>query len=132
MSSMLWLAAALTTFTLPPSAESLIERARETFSVEKPEREACPEPTGNEIVVCREAVDPDKYSVPSDADLGVVKDEIPRAPDVSGLPDCSKPSTCMAIGEKPRDPLIIDLDAIPEAPPGSDADLIARGLKAER
>ncbi len=82
MSSMLWLAAALTTFTLPPSAESLIERARETFTVEKPQREACPEATGNEIVVCREAVDPDKYSVPSDADLGVVKDEIPQAPDV--------------------------------------------------
>ena len=134
MSSMLWLAAATTTFTLPPSAESLIERARETFAVEKPEREACPEPTGNEIVVCREVVDPDKYSVPSDADLGVVKDEIPQAPEVGHqyAPGVVVARGCM-IPPCPRPmPIIIDLDAIPEAPPGSDADLIARGLKAER
>ncbi|MXO60333.1 hypothetical protein GRI89_12365 [Altererythrobacter salegens] len=129
---MLWVAAAVSTFTLPPSAESLIERARKTYEVEKPEREACPEAQGNEIVVCREVVDPDKYRVPSDTDRGVVKDEIPRAPDVSTLPKCDEETVCMKVGATPRNPLIIDLEEIPEAPEGSDADLVARGLKAER
>ena len=67
--------------------------------------------------------------MPSDSDLGVVKDKIPRAPNVSGLPDCRQQSACIGFGKKPPDPLIIDLKAIPEPPPGSDADLIARGLK---
>ena len=87
-----------------------------------PKAEACPEAKDNEIVVCRETGDPEKYRVPSDTDRGVVKDKIPRAPDVSGLPKCEDQSACIGFGAKPPDPLIIDLDAIPEAPAGSDAD----------
>jgi hypothetical protein len=33
----------------------------------------------------------------------------------------------MRIGKTPRHPLIIDLKAIPEPPPGSDTDMIANG-----
>jgi hypothetical protein len=33
----------------------------------------------------------------------------------------------MRVGKTPRRPLLIDLDTIPEAPPGSDADKIAKG-----
>lgn len=34
----------------------------------------------------------------------------------------------MKMGDAPEQPLIIDVEALPEAPPGSDADRIARGL----
>jgi hypothetical protein len=125
MSSMLWAAAALAAGPAPMTAEELIERARSYYSAEEPAARTCPEPSEGEIVVCGEVGDPDRYRVPSDTDRGVPKDEVPRAPDVSGLPDCS--SGCMRVGKTPRRPLLIDLDTIPEAPPGSDADKIARG-----
>ena len=88
--------------------------------------EQCPKTEDpDEIVVCAEHEDPAKQYVPSDADSGDPDDGVPRAPDVTGLP-----SGGMRIGKTPRHPLIIDLKSIPEAPPGSDADKIARGEKA--
>jgi hypothetical protein len=129
MSSMLWAAAALAAGPAPMTAEELIERARSYYSAEEPAAaQICPEPSEGEIVVCGEAGDSDRYRVPSDTDRGVPKDEVPRAPNVSGLPDCS--SGCMRVGKTPRRPLLIDLDTIPEAPPGSDADKIAKGEMA--
>ena len=126
MSSMLWAAAAAAA-PGPVSAEDLIERARSFYSIEQEnQREVCPESSEEEIVVCREVGDPDRYRVPSDADRGVVRHEVPRAPNVSGLPDCSQ-ATCIRVGRQPPQVNLIDLDAIPEAPPGSDADRIARG-----
>jgi hypothetical protein len=128
MSSMLWAAAALAAGPAPMTAEELIERARSYYTAEEPAARVCPEGSEDEIVVCREVGDPDRYRVPSDTDRGVPKNEVPRAPDVSGLPDCS--SGCMRVGKTPRRPLLIDLDTIPEAPPGSDADKIAKGEMA--
>jgi hypothetical protein len=128
MSSMLWAAAALAAGPAPMTAEELIERARSYYTAEEPAAPICPEGSEDEIVVCREVGDPDRYRVPSDTDRGVPKNEVPRAPDVSGLPDCS--SGCMRVGKTPRRPLLIDLDTIPEAPPGSDADKIAKGEMA--
>jgi hypothetical protein len=128
MSSMLWAAAALAAGPAPMTAEELIERARSYYAAEEPDAPICPEGSEDEIVVCREVGDPDRYRVPSDTDRGVPKNEVPRAPDVSGLPDCS--SGCMRVGKTPRRPLLIDLDTIPEAPPGSDADKIAKGEMA--
>lgn len=130
MSSLLWFAAAASasTFTLKPSIDDMIAHEREAFGTDGTQRRGCPEAQGNEIVVCGKDYR-EEFRVPSDSDLGVVKDDIPPAPNVSGLPDCSQQSVCIGFGKKPRDPLIIDLKAIPEPPPGSDADLIARGLK---
>jgi hypothetical protein len=79
----------------------------------------------DEIVVCAEQEDPATQYVPSDTDSGDPDDGVPRAPDVTGLP-----SDGMRIGKTPRHPLIIDLTAIPEPPPGSDADKIAKGEMA--
>ena len=126
MSSML-LAAAAAAVTPAPSvtAEQALETARAIFSGAPKKVESCPEASGDEIVVCAEHDDPATQHVPSDSDNGDPNDGVPRAPDVTGLP-----SGGMRIGKTPRHPLIIDLSEIPEAPPGSDADKIARGEKA--
>jgi hypothetical protein len=91
--------------------------------------ETCDEASGNEIVVCARTEDPKTQYVPSDADSGVADDGgVPRAPDVSGLPSCAGATVCAQhLGRQPRQLYIIDLKAIPEPPPGSDADRIARG-----
>lgn len=49
----------------------------------------------------------------------------PPTPNVSGLPDNGKG---ISIGGVPPPALIIDVEALPPPPPGSDADRIARGL----
>lgn len=131
MSSMLWVAAATALGASAVTAEQALDHAKTFYALEQAAPEAhCPQSTEGEIVVCRETGDPDQYRVPSDTDRGMVKDAIPRAPDLepkySGvvvakgcfIPPCPRPM-----------PLMIDLKSIPEAPPGSDADLIARGEK---
>jgi hypothetical protein len=126
MSSMLLAAAAAAANPLPAvTAEQLLENARSLYSAAPPKAEPCPDSTGDEIVVCAEQEDPATQYVPSDTDSGDPDDGVPRAPDVTGLP-----SDGMRIGKTPRHPLIIDLTAIPEPPPGSDADKIAKGEMA--
>ncbi|MEO0641930.1 MAG: hypothetical protein AAFY47_00745 [Pseudomonadota bacterium] len=49
----------------------------------------------------------------------------PRTPNVSGLPDNGRG---ISVGKVPPPALIIDVEALPDAPAGSDADRIARGL----
>lgn len=91
---------------------------------------------GGEIVVCGTAEDPGKYRVKSSEDLdpSKTKDIVPRAPDLYNLPvpamvgvgvtmkGCFIPPCPAAM------PLLIDLKALPEAPPGSDADRVGKGL----
>jgi hypothetical protein len=126
MSSMLLAAAAAAVNPVPTiTAREALANAQAIFSAAPRKAEPCPEATGDEIVVCAEHEDPATQHVPSDTDNGDPDDGVPRAPDVSGLP-----SGGMRIGRTPVHPLIIDLSAIPEAPPGSDADLIAKGEKA--
>jgi hypothetical protein len=126
MSSML-LAAAAAAVSPPPTvtAEQALANARALYTVVPHKAAQCAAPSGDEIVVCVEHEDPAKQYVPSDTDNGDPDDGIPHAPDVSGLP-----SGGMRIGKTPRHPLVIDLKAIPEAPPGSDADKIAHGDEA--
>lgn len=49
----------------------------------------------------------------------------PRAPDMFGIPDNGKG---IGFGGVPPPALMIDVEALPKAPAGSDADRIARGL----
>lgn len=49
----------------------------------------------------------------------------PRTPNTFGIPNHGNP---IALGSAPPPALIIDVEALPQAPPGSDADRIARGL----
>ena len=132
MSSMLLAAAAAAANPLPTiTAEQALANARALTAASPPKAAPCPEYSGGEIVVCAEREDPTKQYVPSNTDSGDPDDGVPHAPDVSGLPSCAGATVCAQhVGKQPRHPLIIDLSKIPEAPAGSDADLIARGEKA--
>jgi len=88
-------------------------------------------PTGD-IVVC--APDNDQFRIKSTAEEDpnsrqALDDGRLHPPNVSGLPDCSPGSKngCIGIGRAPPPLYIIDLDAIPQAPAGSDADKVAKG-----
>ena len=86
-----------------------------------------------EIVVCAPR-DRDKDRYPGREQLDSVQSTdigIPRAPDVSGMPPCLAFCVKMSFGAPPPPMPIIDVKALPEAPPGSDADLIAKGEKAQ-
>ena len=104
-----------------PTADQLLEA--ESQSLKPPGTvQRCRSPKGNEIVVC--AGDPDEQRVPSDTDQGLdTRDGLPRAPDVFGIPDRGivVAKGCFFPPCPRKMPPIIDLKAIPEAPPGSDA-----------
>ncbi|MBO0749804.1 MAG: hypothetical protein J2O44_05170 [Porphyrobacter sp.] len=106
--------------------------ARAVYSAVPPKQVECPQTTGDEIVVCARHEDPATQYVPSDTDSGVPSDDgVPRAPNVSGLPDCATATVCAQhLGKQPRQLYVIDLKAIPEPPAGSDADKIAKGEMA--
>ena len=91
---------------------------------------------GGEIVVCGTTEDPDKYRVKSSEDLdpSKTKDVVPRAPDLYNLPVPAMVGVGISVKgcflppcPAPM-PLLIDLKKIPEAPPGSDADRVGKGL----
>lgn len=93
--------------------------------------EACPPPVpGGEIVVCAENEDPAKYRVAATPRDGTGGD--PRAPNLETQYPMVGPGVtfkgCFIPPCPPPMPTLIDLKAIPEAPPGSDADRVARGL----
>ena len=86
-----------------------------------------PGPDGS-IVVCggREANDKERLPLRDDLESAhSTKDGLPRAPNISGLPDCSR--GCIGFGGVPPPMYYFDIRALPEAPPDSDADKIARG-----
>ena len=115
--------------TAQVTAEKAIETAREVYGpvLQNQGPEPCPEARPDEIVVCREIVEDDRYRVRSPTDDAIeggaaVGDGLPRAPDLGPaalpivvargciIPPCPKPPAYM-----------IDFASIPEAPPGSDA-----------
>ena len=86
-----------------------------------------PGPDGS-IVVCggREANDKERLPLRDDLESAhSTKDGLPRAPNISGLPDCSR--GCIGFGGVPPPMYYFDITKLPEAPPDSDADKIARG-----
>ena len=119
------------------TAEEAAAAAQAAYGPPDPKAKAkCPRPKNpGEIVVCGKQDDPAKYRVPSSADLDPkkAKDGVPRAPDLYNLPQ----PAMVGVGVSAKGcfippcpspmPLLIDLKALPEAPEGSDADLIGRG-----
>src|SRR3546814_101038 len=91
-----------------------------------------------EIVVCRRKRDQSEFrTLPSeDAQTRYAQETMnkgnPQTPDVSGEGIFKGPATVSGlciIGPCPKPPaLFIDVTALPQAPPGSDADRIAHGL----
>ncbi|GAB5348879.1 hypothetical protein [Alteriqipengyuania sp. 357] len=115
-------------------AEQLIQRAKETYSVAEPppERPAdCVEvDDGSIIVVCAPIEgDPARFRGKSRLDEG---DDSHLswdggAPDVSG-PGIFRGAPTATFGAPPPPAYLIDFSELPDAPPGSDADRISRGL----
>ena len=72
----------------------------------------------------------EQWRVPSTADSDPASRQgqdngVPRAPNVSSLPDCSR--GCLGFGKVPPPVYVVDFSKLPEAPKGSDADRIAKG-----
>ncbi|MFA9199738.1 MAG: hypothetical protein ACEQR8_00925 [Cypionkella sp.] len=117
------------------TADQAIAAAREAYGPpDSRARPACPpQAPGGEIVVCGEVEDPSQFHVRSSSELDPTRagarDNVPRAPDVGTVyPGVVVARGCFIPPCPPPMAKIIDLKAIPEAPPGSDADRVARGL----
>jgi len=90
---------------------------------------------GNEgtIVVCSHGGDTgDQRVAPSQAVDESTRDGALHPPDVSGLPGCIGPCITIRFGHVPPPVYYIDLASIPEAPVGSDAWKIGKGLMRAR
>lgn len=116
-------------------AEELIERARDVWRV-PPEVDPCARQAAEgEIVVCA-VRDTARYRVPPSsvtdpASRASLRDGMPRAPQLD-RGSCKGQPGCIVGGWAPPPLHLIDLAAIPEPPPGSDADKVARGEMSDR
>lgn len=108
-----------------------LEMARQAYGVPDPRLRCRPKPGSDEIVVCvdrgedqqveRSAPDPRTLEGRRALDSG-----IPRAPQFD-RGSCRGQPACIIGGWAPPPVYYIDMTAIPEPPPGSDADKIAKG-----
>ena len=117
------------------TAEEVIAAGKKAYTLPErrgPEDCAKPAQVGGEIVVSGRQDDGSQYRGASSSDLDPLgagaKDTIPRAPNVETV---YPGSVVGRFGKPPPMPVLIDLKAIPEPPPGSDADLIARGERPQ-
>ncbi|MGN6497893.1 MAG: hypothetical protein ACTHK5_11255 [Tsuneonella sp.] len=117
-------------------AQQAVEQAKEAFGPPKPEKKTCtPTKPGDEIFVCAEEQEQSQFRIRSDkqaqddyAKRTMHKGD-PRAPDFEPqYPGVVVARGCFIPPCPPPKALMIDLKAIPEAPPGSDADRVGRGL----
>ena len=85
-----------------------------------------------EIVVCaRRDREKDRYPGREQLEsVQSIRDGIPRAPDFA-KPSCKGQPGCFSFGKVPPPMIFIDVKALPQAPAGSDADLIAKGEMAQ-
>ena len=109
--------------------------------IEECERETDAAQISGEILVCRDIVEDNSHYYSGDRDSARQRyaeetqyADAPQTPDVAGDGIFRGPATvgklCIPGLQKcpPPPALIVDVTALPEAPPGSDADRIARGL----
>lgn len=120
---------------VPATAEQALRTAQEAYGPPDSQARAdCPQQkAGEEIVVCAQIEDQAQFRVQSSGDLDPEgagsRGGVPRAPDVGTVyPGVVVATGCFIPPCPPPMPPLIDLKAIPEAPPGSDADRVARGL----
>jgi hypothetical protein len=107
------------------TAEQAMANAAARYTTRPPRPEPCPESSGDVIVVCRQleewtgmGLSPTEQAI---ANGTMPPDPIPQAPDFAG-PSTTVVARGCFIPPCPGEPaLLIDLKAIPEAPPGSDA-----------
>lgn len=112
-----------------------LEQAKAVYGVPDPRQRCRPQPGSDEIVVCVDRGE--DLVVPSTAESDpysraarrALDGDIPSAPDVSTI-QCRRGAdgVCRGnFGGAPPPVYYIDVTALPEAPPGSDADRIAKG-----
>ncbi len=108
-----------------------IDQAKSVYGVPDPRRRCRPTPGSDEIVVCvdrgeDQRVDrgpPDPNSLEGRRALN---GGVPRAPQFD-RGSCKGQPGCITGGWAPPPVYYVDVTALPEAPPGSDADKIANG-----
>lgn len=119
------------------TAEEALEAADDAFGPKKP-KPCLKSNDPNEIVVCAKVQDDSEFRVKSSGQLNPHDRSnnggLPRAEDIPGIAGpgiFTGPATisgaCLPGSCPPEMPIMIDLEAIPEAPAGSDADKIAKG-----
>lgn len=107
----------------------ILDQAKAVYGVPDPRLRCRPKPGSDEIVVCIDRGE--DLVVPSTAESDpdslaarhALDDGIPRAPQF----DRGYCAECPHFGSVPPPVYYIDVTALPEAPPGSDADKIAKG-----
>lgn len=139
----LWLFAALVSAPLaaqPITAEQATAAARAAFGPPAPEKKSCaPVAADGEIVVCAEEQEQSQFRVRSDEQAeddyarATMDKGAPRAPDVAGpgiFRGKATASGCIrGLTNCPAPPAyFIDFAALPETPPGSDAERVGQGL----
>ncbi len=119
------------------SAEQALSTAQAAYGPKVTPR-TCPDaPATGEIVVCARKQDDAEFRVQSTRELHpdshqATYDGLPRAPNVHGIPTCKETGNpCIGLGKVPPPIYYIDLTKIPEAPAGSDADKIAKGVERQ-
>ena len=138
----LWIAPLILTSAAPAfaqNAESETDRrvqdmvtAQKSQTDLRDKRCYLPNQPADEIIVCRK-LDPDADRYPGRETLESVQstnDGLPRAPNFA-KPSCKGQVGCVSFGKVPPPVYYIDVKEIPESPANSDADLIAKGEKAE-
>jgi hypothetical protein len=117
------------------SAEDMVETAKQSYGPAAPKKRCDKESQDPDvIVVCGELEAQEQFRVRTDeeAENDYARDTMdkgaaPRAPNVDGDGIFKGPATFSLTPPTPA--LIIDLEEIPDAPEGSDADLIGKGDK---
>ena len=120
----------------PPERIDLLAAAREADEpLEDCSEEQEAALLSGEIIVCRRRSDLDEYGYDRErAERRYARETMnkgnPGAPDVFGIPDHGVVAArgCFIPPCPPPPAYIIDFESLPDAPPGSDADRIARGL----
>lgn len=118
-----------------PTAEQALETARQAYGPRPPAPRCDPDSQDQDvIVVCAELEKQEQFRVRTDEDAEndyaretMNQGAVPRAPNVDGPGIFQGPATFRLAPPTPV--LIIDLEDIPDAPAGSDADLIGKGDK---
>lgn len=137
--SSLLIAAILTGAAAQPVSAQNVESAIDRRVQEAIDREKAlvdPRPPGcraksrlpGEIIVCggRDAREKERIPLRGETESALsTKDGLPRAPNISGLRDCSR--GCIGFGKVPVPMYMLDVTKLPQAPSGSDADRIAKG-----
>lgn len=119
------------------AVHEVIRKAQSAYGPADPKKE-CQPSTGEGIVVCAMLEDQEQFRLRSDeqAEDDYARETMyandPQAPDVAGPGIFKGPATASGcipgITCPPPRAIDVDFSALPEAPPGSDADRIGQGL----